>query len=109
MAKHRASAERFVERHRLWDEAQANAARAVEKAIKREKLGQLRFSFCDQHGILRGKTLVAAEAVGALRDGVTMTSSLLAKDTSHRTVFPVFGTGGGLDLPGLRGVGNIVM
>jgi len=38
-----------------------------------------------------------------------MTSSLLAKDTSHRTVFPVFSAGAGLDLPAMQGVGNIVM
>jgi glutamine synthetase len=109
MVKQRASGESFVERHGLWDEAQVDAARAVEKAIKREKLGQVRFSFCDQHGTLRGKTLVASEAASALRGGVTMTSSLLAKDTSHRTVFPVFGAASGLDLPTLRGVGNVVM
>jgi glutamine synthetase len=109
MTKQRASAEDFVERHGLWDAAQADAARAVEKAIKRKGLEQVRFSFCDQHGTLRGKTLVAGEAVNALRSGVTMTSSLLAKDTSHRTVFPVFSAGAGLDLPAMQGVGNIVM
>ena len=31
-----------------------------------------------------------------LASGVTMTSTLLAKDTSHRNVFPVFAAGGGL-------------
>jgi glutamine synthetase len=109
MTKERASPKDFVEWHGLWDDAQAAAARAVEKAIKRKKLELVRFSFCDQHGILRGKTLVAAEAVRALHSGVTMTSSLLAKDTAHRTVFPVFSAGAGLDLPAMQGVGNIVM
>src|SRR5690348_14381004 len=109
MAKERARPEAFVEWHGLWDDAQAQAARAVEKAIKRKNLELVRFSFCDQHGTLRGKTLVAAEAVRALHAGVTMTSSLLAKDTSHRTVFPVFNAGAGLDLPAMQGVGNIVM
>ena len=55
----------------------------------------VRFAFVDQHGMLRGKTLVAAEAASAMRAGVTMTTTLLAKDTSHRTVFPVFTAGGG--------------
>jgi glutamine synthetase len=103
----------FVERHRLWNDAQADAADAVGKAVKREKLELVRFSFCDQHGVLRGKTLVAAEAARALRDGVTMTSTLLAKDTSHRTVFSVFGAGNGNgNGPGLstaQGAGNIMM
>ncbi len=107
--KHRPSERGFVERCGLWGAAQAEAARAIEKAIKREKLDVVRFAFCDQHGILRGKALVAAEAADALREGVTMTSSLLAKDTSHRTVFPVFSAGAGLDLPAMQGVGNIVM
>ena len=105
----RASVSSFVARHGLWNDAQADAAIAVDKAIKRHKLALVRFSFCDQHGILRGKTLVASEAPGAMRSGVTMTSTLLAKDTSHRTVFPVFADGGGLGLPEMQGAGNIIM
>ena len=102
----RKNREGFVDRHRLWDAAQANAAAAVEKAIKREKLELVRFSFCDQHGVLRGKTLVASEAARALHDGVAMTSTLLAKDTSHRTVFSVFGTEGSPGLSVAHGAGT---
>ena len=103
----------FVEWHALWTDAQADAAERFDKVIKREKLELVRFSFCDQHGVLRGKTLVAAEAAQALRDGVTMTSTLLAKDTSHRTVFSVFGAGNGNGngpgLPTAQGAGNMIM
>jgi len=99
----------FVERHGLWTEAQAQAAAAVDKAISRDKLKLIRFSFPDQHGVLRGKTLLAAEAPGAMRSGVTMTSTLLAKDTSHRTVFPVFEVGGGMGLAEMSGAGNFLM
>ena len=97
----------FVERHGLWTDVQADAADRIEKTIRKKKLELVRFSFCDQHGILRGKTLVAAEAVRALRAGVTMTSTLLAKDTSHRTVFPIFNAGDGL--AAAQGAGNIIM
>ena len=107
--KRRSLALNFVDRHGLWSEAQARAAAAVEKAISQKNLELVRFSFPDQHGILRGKTLVAAEAVRALRSGVTMTSTLFAKDTSHRTVFPVFEAGAGMDLPEMGGAGNFVM
>src|SRR5258708_23840109 len=69
-----ASASSFVGRHGLWSDAQAEAASAVDKATKRHKLDLVRFSFCDQHGILRGKTLVASEAARAIRDGRTLTS-----------------------------------
>jgi len=109
MARSKSRAQSFVERHALWNDAQADAADAVEKAIRREKLELVRFSFCDQHGVLRGKTLVAAEAARALRDGVTMTSTLLAKDTSHRTVFSVFGANGAPGLLTTQGAGNMMM
>ena len=107
--KRRALALNFVDRHGLWSEAQARAALAMEKAIGESNLELVRFSFPDQHGVLRGKTLVAAEALRALRDGVTMTSTLLAKDSSHRTVFPVFEAGAGLGVPEMGGAGNFVM
>ena len=99
----------FVDRHGLWSNAQARAAVAVEKTIKRGKLELVRFSFPDQHGVLRGKTIVAGEAARALRNGVTMTSTLLAKDTAHRTVFPVFEQGAGMGLAEMSGAGNFIM
>jgi glutamine synthetase len=99
----------FVERYGLWSHEQARAAEAVDQAISRQNLEVVRFSFADQHGALRGKTLVASEASRALRNGVTMTSTLLAKDTSHRNVFPVFEAGAGMKLPEMGGAGNFLM
>ena len=99
----------FVDRHGLWTEAQARAAAAVDKAIGQKRLELVRFSLPDKHGVLRGKTLVARAASRALRDGVTMTSTLFAKDTSHRNVFPVFEAGGGMGLPEMGGAGNFIM
>jgi glutamine synthetase len=105
--RRRLSGVKFVERHGLWSDAQARAAVSVDKRIK--KLELVRFAFPDQHGVLRGKTLLAAEASRAMRSGVTMTSTLFAKDTSHCTVFPVFEAGGGMGLPEMGGAGNFVM
>ena len=99
----------FVEHHGLWTVAQDRAASAAERAIKKHKLDLVRFSFVDQHGTLRGKTLMAADAAQAMRSGVTMTTTLLAKDTSHRTVFPVFTAGGGMNVPEMQGAGDFVM
>ncbi len=99
----------FVERHGLWNQAQARAAADIEKRIAKLELELVRFSFPDQHGILRGKTLVASEAVRAMRNGVTMTSTLFAKDTSHRNVFTVFGAGGGMNVDEMKGAGNFIM
>ncbi|HYY61051.1 MAG TPA: glutamine synthetase family protein [Burkholderiales bacterium] len=81
----------------------------VLKEIEARGLKAVRFSFADQHGILRGKTLAAAEVRGALERGVTVTSTLLLKDTSHRTVFPAFTPGGGVGMPELEGAADILM
>ena len=107
--KRRSFALKFVDRYGLWTEAQARAAAAIDKAIAQKKLELVRFSFPDQHGVLRGKTLMASEASQALRSGVTMTSTLFAKDTAHRTVFPVFEQGAGIGVPEMGGAGNFVM
>ncbi|HSU78030.1 MAG TPA: glutamine synthetase family protein [Burkholderiales bacterium] len=82
---------------------------SILKEIEARGLKAVRFSFADQHGILRGKTLAAAEARGALERGVTVTSTLLLKDTSHRTVFPAFTPGGGVGMPELEGAADILM
>ncbi len=99
----------FVERHSLWSDAQTKAAAQVDRIIKKEALEVVRFSFADQHGVLRGKTMLASEAANAMRNGVTMTTTLLAKDTAHRTVYPVFTPGGGFALDEMQGGGDFVM
>jgi glutamine synthetase len=81
----------------------------VLKEIETRGLKAVRFSFADQHGVLRGKTLAAAEVKGALERGVTVTSTLLLKDTSHRTVFPAFTPGGGVGMPELQGAADVLM
>ena len=93
----------FVDRFGLYTADQERAAQEVARRIEAEGLEVVRFAFADQHGVLRGKTLVAGEAIAALRSGVNMTSTLLAKDTSHKTVFPVFTAGGGFDGEGMQG------
>jgi glutamine synthetase len=99
----------FVDRHGLWSADQARMAAEVERQIKKYKLELVRFSFADQHGVLRGKTLIAEDAIGALRSGVTMTTTLLAKDTAHKSVFPVFTPGGGFGMEEMQGGADFVM
>jgi glutamine synthetase len=99
----------FVERHELWTDEQARAAKAVDQTIKKNKLELVRFSFADQHGVLRGKTIIAEDAPGLMRGGVTMTTSLLAKDTAHKTAYPVFTPGGGFGMAEMQGAGDFVM
>jgi glutamine synthetase len=90
----------FVGRHGLWTQAQTDAAAEVAERIA--KLGVVRFAFSDAHGVVRGKTLIADEAARALRAGVTCTVTMLLKDLSGRTAFPIFEPGG-------DGAGDMVM
>ncbi|MGH2341928.1 glutamine synthetase family protein [Segnochrobactraceae bacterium EtOH-i3] len=99
----------FVDRFGLWSDAEIEAAGRIVDAIRTDGIEVVRFVFPDQHGILRGKALVGAEAIGALKSGVSLTTTLIAKDTSHRTVFPAFTSGGGFDMPRLRGAADILL
>ncbi|EUC12852.1 UNVERIFIED_ORG: glutamine synthetase [Burkholderia sp. CF145] len=99
----------FVENHGLWTDAQHDAYAELLERLKKSDVQVVRFSFPDQHGLLRGKTLVVDEAINAFKSGVTLTSTLLAKDTSHRTVFPVFTAGGGFDMPEMQGACDTLM
>lgn len=93
----------FVDRFGLWSDDQERQAAELAKRLDAGEVDVVRFAWPDQHGLLRGKTLVASEAKDALRAGVNLTSTLLAKDTSHKTVFPVFSSGGGFAIEGLQG------
>src|SRR5436190_2549067 len=103
------AARSFVERHALWDEAQFAAAAECERAIEQHGLEVIRLSFPDQHGILRGKTVLANEAPALMRNGCSLTTTLLAKDTAHKTAFPVFTAGGGFGMPEMQGGADFLM
>lgn len=99
----------FVERFALRSEAQKEAAARVRRLVEERGLDAVRIGFPDQHGLLRGKTIVAGELEGALANGVSITSSLFAKDTANRTVFPVWTRGGGFGLDAFEGAGDVLM
>lgn len=85
------------------------AAQDVLSKVTADGIETVRLVFADQHGILRGKTLVAEALEAALTSGIGVPSTLLLKDTSHRTVFPVWDAGLEVaDLP-LGGAGDVLM
>jgi glutamine synthetase len=102
-------AEGFVARHGLWGDAEYAAVAQLRRVVDEQGIELVRLSFCDQHGILRGKTLTRDALWGALRDGCTAPSSLLLKDTSGKSVYPVFTPGAGIGVDGLSGAGDIVL
>lgn len=89
-------------------EEDAPAAEELLARVAASDLETLRVVFADQHGILRGKTLVAAALPSVLKSGLAVPSTLLLKDTSHRTAFPVWTEDPGLAAP-LRGASDILL
>ncbi len=77
--------------------------------IESEGIERVRFGWCDLHGVLRGKTLAASAVAGALKSGVGLVSTLLLKDTSDRTAWPVFEPGAVDALPGFGFANNLLL
>ncbi len=99
----------FVERHGLRAEADRDAAAALLRRVEEAGIEVVRISFVDQHGVLRGKTLMADGLKTAMENGVAMTSTLLLKDTSHRTVYPVWQEDIGFGRGQMTGAGDVLM
>ena len=99
----------FIAAFGLWTEAEQAAAADILARINQDKLEFVRLSFADQHGILRGKTLVASEIESVFRSGCAIPVTLLGKDTANRTLYPVFSSDGGFGVPLMGGAGDILM
>ncbi len=88
------------------------ACRQAEEVLARvtaDQLETVRLVFPDQHGILRGKTVVASALRSAFTSGVTAPSTILLKDTSQRTVFPVWNADAGFGRGVLTGSGDVLL
>lgn len=96
----------FSEAHGLGDPRRN--AEIIER-VREDEIGVVRLAWADQHGILRGKTIMASELPAALARGVNLTTTLLLKDTAHRTAFPVFTAGGGMGMKELEGAADFLL
>ena len=99
----------FAQRCGIHDAAREQALQRMLARIADSGLELVRFVWCDQHGVTRGKTLVASAAEAALREGIGMVSTLMLKDSSDRTAFKVFEPGGVADLPGFGQANNLIL
>src|SRR2546425_1654195 len=111
---HRAARHRRHRAHRPHGRVLEGIGRQAPQAesmgsLKLDGLKAVRFSFADQHGVLRGKTLAVSQVEAALERGVTVTSTLLLKDTAHQTVFAAFTPGGGRGMPQMQGPADVLM
>ncbi len=99
----------FVQRSGVDSPERQAACDQLLARVASSGIEQIRLSWCDQHGQLRGKTVMPAALAKALNDGIGMVSTILLKDTSDRTVYRVFEEGGVADLPGFESANNLVL
>lgn len=96
----------------LLDATKIDAATALLKQVTDSDLETVRVLFADQHGILRGKTIVADALLSIFTSGLAVSSTLLLKDTSHRTVFSIWSENVGMDFGSegsMTGAGDILL
>lgn len=99
----------FAQRCGVHDAARESACLDLAARLEAFGIERVRLGWCDTHGMLRGKTLMAKAAVRALREGVGMVGTLMLKDTADRTAWKVFEQGGTDDLPGFAGAANLIL
>lgn len=99
----------FVDRLGLWDDARITQARDMLDAVERDGLEVVRFVFADQHGLTRGKAVNRNAVADTITNGCAVVSTLVLKDTSHRTVLPVWQSGAGMGSPRLAGAADLIM
>lgn len=93
----------FVERHGLWTDEQARAAEDVQRQIEEYDLESVRITWCDQHGIARGKTLTTPDFLNAMRNGIDFQTATVFMDTANNLFAAMFVPGGGIDMAQLAG------
>lgn len=93
----------------VWTQQRWDAWQDVRRVIEERGIELVRIALVDQHGLLRAKAVTPDALETAMRTGHTLPSTLLLKDTSNRTVYPVFDEASILGEPQLSGVGDIVM
>ena len=93
----------------VLDEGDIERAVACIAQVEADKVETVRLVFPDQHGILRGKNIVANALASAFASGVGMPSTLLLKDTSQKTVFPVWNEEVSIGKLALNGASDVLM
>jgi glutamine synthetase len=99
----------FAERCGLHSRERETACEQLLRQVEASGIELIRLGWCDLHGVVRGKTIVASQLRSALANGIGMVSTLLLKDSSDRTAFKVFEPGIEETLPGFAGASNFTL
>ncbi len=93
----------FVEKNKLWDSEQNRLARNIEEEVKRLNLKTIRIAWGDQHGIVRGKNVMARDFLQSLRNGIDFQTATLFFDTTNNLFAPMFSADAGIGVAELAG------
>ena len=99
----------FIARHNAWTAEQKKLAQALPKRIAEQGIKTIRVVYCDQHGLMRGKSLDVENFLLALENGVAETVANLGKDTANIPIVPMFDRDGGFGVEQMGGGGDIVL
>jgi glutamine synthetase len=80
----------FIAANALWSQQQEEAGAKLVSRLNEMELRQVRISWGDQHGILRGKTLEVGAFLSALNDGKDFQTATLIFDTTNNPAVPPF-------------------
>ena len=99
----------FVKKHELWSDEQTAAEKDIVDRLEAENIRRVRISWCDQHGIARGKTVSTPDFKLALRNGQDFQTATLIMDTTNNIFVPLFAPGGGFGIPELTGYPDSIL
>jgi glutamine synthetase len=99
----------FIEKHGLLSDEQRRQAKALLERIEKEKIRNVRIGWGDQHGIVRGKTVTAAEFASSLRAGKDFQLVTAIFDTTNHPIVPPFGAENHLNIPEMIGLPDGVL
>lgn len=98
----------FIDKHGLWTQEQQEEGARLASRVQELDLRQIRISWGDQHGILRGKTLEVEHFLSTLANGKDFQTATLIFDTTNHPAVPPFAAQGFGD-PRLTGLPDGVL
>ncbi len=99
----------FIEKHGLWSDDQHREAATLLARVERENIRNIRIGWGDQHGIVRGKTVTAAEFAAVMRAGKDFQLVTAIFDTTNHPIVPPFGAENHLNIPEMIGLPDGVL
>ncbi|MEZ5657878.1 MAG: glutamine synthetase family protein [Burkholderiaceae bacterium] len=92
-----------------WSSADIARAEDISARIERGEIDRIRYAWVDQHGLVRGKTLLGERARRALAGGVNIVGTTMLKDSSDMTAWPVFEPGAGFGSRDFEGASDLLL